>query len=229
MRRMLVVLAPLAIATLLAVGNLTVIHANRGTAATLQSDFDERLVASVESPIALSFGPDGSSQALYYTTYANGGEVRRITYVQGANRAPHAAVSASPSYGDVPLEVGFDGSGSNDPDLGDGVTSYRWNFGDGSPAVETTTPTLSHKYTEAGTYTATLTVRDETGAEDTATARVDAGNRPPEPAISFPTQDYRFKVGERIVLRGSAADPEDGQLADDAGWDHLQLRLLVRW
>src|SRR5829696_10419046 len=100
-------------------------------------------------PIAMAFGPHGSSQALYYTTYANGGEVHRVTYVQGANRAPHAAVSASPSSGDVPLEVSFDGSDSNDPDFGDAMTSYLWNFGDGSPAVETTTSAAKHTYTEA--------------------------------------------------------------------------------
>ena len=174
-------------------------------------------------PIAMSFGPHGSGQALYYTTYANGGEVHRITYVQGANRAPHAAVGASPSSGGIPLEVGFDGSDSNDPDFEDAVTSYLWNFGDGSPAVETTTSTASHTYTEAGTYTATLTVRDESGAEDTAAVRIDAGNHPPEPTISSPTQDQLFKVGERIVLRGSATDPEDGQLADGAlGWQVVQ-------
>jgi PKD repeat protein len=171
----------------------------------------------------MSFGPHGSSQALYYTTYANGGEVRRITYVQGANRAPHAAVSASPSSGDVPLQVRFDGSESNDADFEDAVTSYLWNFGDGSPEVETTTSTVDHTYTEAGTYTATLTVRDKSGAEDTATVRVDAGNHPPEPTISSPTQDQLFKVGERIVLRGSATDPEDGRLADGAlSWQVLQ-------
>jgi glucose/arabinose dehydrogenase/PKD repeat protein len=174
-------------------------------------------------PIAMTFGPHDSSQALYYTTYANGGEVHRITYVQGANRAPHAAVSASPSSGDVPLEVSFDGSDSNDPDFGDAVTSYLWNFGDGSPAVETTTSTANHTYTGAGTYTATLTVRDNSGAEDTATVRIDAGNHPPEPTISSPTQNQLFKVGEKIVLRGSATDPQDGQLADGAlSWQVVQ-------
>ena len=143
--------------------------------------------------------------------------------VQGANRAPRAAVSASPSFGDVPLEVSFDGSGSSDPDFGDAVTSYLWNFGDGSPDVETTTSTANHTYTGAGTYTATLTVRDESGAEDTATVRVDAGNQPPEPTISSPTQDQLFKVGEKIVLRGSATDPQDGQLADGAlSWQVFQ-------
>ena len=32
-------------------------------------------------PVAMAFGPYGSGQALYYATYANGGEVRRITYL----------------------------------------------------------------------------------------------------------------------------------------------------
>jgi glucose/arabinose dehydrogenase len=32
-------------------------------------------------PVALRFGPHGTSQALYYTTYSNGGRVRRIAFV----------------------------------------------------------------------------------------------------------------------------------------------------
>ena len=36
----------------------------------------------------MAFGPHGSGQALYYTTYANGGEVRRIAYAEPANRPP---------------------------------------------------------------------------------------------------------------------------------------------
>ena len=32
-------------------------------------------------PISMDFGPFGSRKALYYTTFANGGEVRRIVYV----------------------------------------------------------------------------------------------------------------------------------------------------
>ena len=173
-------------------------------------------------PIAMAFGPYGSSQALYYTTYANGGEVHRITEA-GANRAPHAVLSVNPDYGDVPLTVNFDGSGSTDPDSGDSPTAYRWDFGDDSPAVETTTPNVTHTYAQAGTHTATLTVRDTNGAEDTARVRIYAGNVPPEPTISSPAQDKLFAVGEKIVLRGSATDPEDGELPDSAlSWEVVQ-------
>jgi hypothetical protein len=35
-------------------------------------------------PIAMSFGPYETGEALYYTTFANGGEIRRIAYTAGS-------------------------------------------------------------------------------------------------------------------------------------------------
>jgi PKD repeat protein len=51
----------------------------------------------------------------------------------------------------------FDGSASGD---NVGVTSYLWDFGDGSNA---TTATATHVYAHAGAYAAKLTVRDAAG------------------------------------------------------------------
>jgi hypothetical protein len=39
--------------------------------------------ANLGGPTSMTFGPYGQSKALYYTTYANGGEVRRISYAGG--------------------------------------------------------------------------------------------------------------------------------------------------
>jgi hypothetical protein len=36
-------------------------------------------VSNLGNPVHLAFGPYGNQQALYYTTFANGGEVRRIS------------------------------------------------------------------------------------------------------------------------------------------------------
>ena len=47
--------------------------------------------------VAMSFGPFASSEALYYTTFANGGEVRRLAYTALLNRAPIARASATPT------------------------------------------------------------------------------------------------------------------------------------
>lgn len=48
------------------------------------------------------------------------------------------------------------------------IVSYTWNFGDGSPAVTVTTPTVQHTYTTAGTYTVQLTTTDINGCQDMA-------------------------------------------------------------
>jgi PKD repeat protein len=195
-----------------------------------QTDFVTGL--GENSAVAMTFGPHQGGQALYYTTYGgNGpgsggisGEVRRIAYTGNANRPPTAAVTANPTSGPLPLEVRFDGSGSSDPDSGDTLTSYRWDFGDGSPTQTTTTPTTSHTYSTEGTYTASLRVQDNHGAlSEAATVRIDAGNEAPTPQIESPSAGLLFRVGQKITLSGSATDPEDGQLAGSSfEWEVLQ-------
>ena len=160
------------------------------------------------SAVHLTFGPYKGSQALYYTSYADGGAVRRIAYGGPGNRAPQAALSATPTSGQAPLTVRFDASGSRDPE--GGALLYRWAFGDGGAADG---KSVSHTYKASGAYTATLTVRDPQGAEGKATLRISVGNTPPEARITAPSKDARFGVGEKIVLRGEATDAEDGALS----------------
>jgi len=84
--------------------------------------------------------------------------------------APTAALAATPTSGNAPLQVAFDGSGSSDPDQGDAVASYRFDFGDGSAAVTQSTPTVAHTYESAGSYVATLVAVDGHGKESTNSA-----------------------------------------------------------
>src|SRR5437763_7300975 len=102
------------------------------------------------SATGMQFGPLGTGRALYYTSYLNGGELRRIVFTGPANRAPAAVVAAAPTSGPLPLAVSFDGSASSDPD-GDALT-YDWDFGDGSAHSSAQKP--SHLYDNAGTFTA---------------------------------------------------------------------------
>ena len=162
----------------------------------------------VSSATDLYFGRDASGTALYYTSYANGGEVRRIRYAGSANRRPTAALTANPTAGYPPLAVTFDGRASSDPD-GDPLT-HSWDFGDGTPAGSG--PAVNHTYGRNGTYTATLRVADTRGASASASVRIDVGNTPPNPVIVSPTPDQRFAVGDLVVLRGRATDSEDGEL-----------------
>ncbi|MGH9160620.1 MAG: PKD domain-containing protein, partial [Vicinamibacteraceae bacterium] len=152
-------------------------------------------------------------QGLYYTTLRGGGEVRVITFEEGANRAPTAAAAATPRSGEPPLDVLLDATASTDPD-GDRL-SFEWDFGDGTPRQSGAR--LNHTYTNAGTYTAEVTVRDASH-ESRASVRIDVGNKPPWPTIVSPTSDFRFSVGETVVLKGYAWDREDARLVSDLRW-----------
>jgi len=91
------------------------------------------------------------------------------------NNAPTAVLNASPTTGRPPLTANFDGSGSFDPDTApppDTIASYRFDFGDGSPAITQSTPTISHRYGRAGNYAARLTVTDSRGLQSANTATV---------------------------------------------------------
>jgi len=179
------------------------------------ADFATNLGGS--SATSLGFGPFGNGQALYYTTYEAGGQVRRISYsAGGANNAPVAVAAATPLSGPVPLTIDFDGSGSGDPDAGDTLTWF-WDFGDGSPVVPSASPLASHTYTSPGTFTVTLRVRDdELAFSPPATLTVQPGNEPPAPVILAPAEGELFTVGQAFSLTGTATDPEDGTLPDGA-------------
>ena len=189
-----------------------------GTGGYARSDFITGLGSS--SAVHLAFGPHGADRALYYTSYAGGGQVRRV-YHTAANGVPTASLTASPTSGPVPLDVSFDGSGSRDPE-GQALT-YLWDFGDGA-TLETTGPTTSHTYSTAGTYTATLRVRDSAGATSSAVSRtIQAGNTAPSATISSPASGSTFRVGQTITLTGSATDAQDGSLAASRlSWEVLR-------
>jgi PKD repeat protein len=164
------------------------------------------------SATSLAFGPYGTTQALYYTTYAAGGQVRRIAYALPGNNPPVAVASGTPLTGPVPLTVTFSAAGSVDPDPGDTLT-YFWTFGDGSPEQSTTTLTVQHTYVAAGTYTTTLRVRDDKLAFSApATLLVQPGNTPPVAAIQSPAPGAEFTVGQSITLTGTGTDAQDGAL-----------------
>jgi glucose/arabinose dehydrogenase len=149
-------------------------------------------------PIAMDFGPYRTAdRALYYTTFAGGGEVRRIVHT-GGNLAPVAAADTTGANYGTSLTMNFDGSGSRDPD-GDTPLTYVWNFGDSSAPTETTDPTLNHTYPEPGKFTVRLTVKDNLGKESASDAvAVYPGDTPPRPVIVSPTVGTTFRVGGTV-------------------------------
>lgn len=181
-----------------------------GKVMTLTGGTSTDLATGLGGAVHLEFGPSGSTQALYYTTFVNGGEIHRISYTGTANRTPVAALTASPSSGAAPLTTTLNGSGSSDPD-GDALT-YLWTFGDGSPNATTSTPTLAHTYA-AGTWTVSLQARDPAGAVSApVSVTISSGNTAPVATIASPAAGATFSVGETFRLDGSATDAQDGTL-----------------
>ncbi|HLY83645.1 MAG TPA: PKD domain-containing protein [Acidimicrobiales bacterium] len=78
------------------------------------------------------------------------------------DQAPTAAFNVTPGL--AGHASGFDASPSSVPN--GSIARYDWVFGDGG-TTSTTTPTTSHVYGAAGTYTAALTVTDTAGTSTT--------------------------------------------------------------
>ncbi|MBD3866969.1 MAG: S8 family serine peptidase [Acidobacteria bacterium] len=96
---------------------------------------------------------------------------------------PPVADPGGPYKGRAFKAITFDGSGSFDPDaaeLSDYVSTYVWDFGDGS-VVSTSTPTTTHIYGAGNNdYVVTLTVKDRyriSGDPVTTTCRIRGGGR----------------------------------------------------
>ena len=128
-------------------------------------------------PVDLKIGPGGD---LFYVDMDDG-TVHRITYA-AANQPPTAVVTASPTNGPVPLTVGFDGTGSSDPE--GKPLSYSWDLNGDGTFGDATGSTASYTYTTAGVYHPSLRVTDDQGATDTSVGhrhgrehRADRGHR----------------------------------------------------
>ena len=137
---------------------------------TLQpnGDFDkmESFMSSTKfnSPIDMETGPDGR---IYILEYGSGwfsknpdAGLARIDYNRG-NRPPEITrVTASKTYGKVPLPVLF-AVDAKDPE-NDKMT-YRWNLGNGVTR-KTAAPKLNYTYLKKGKYTVTVDVKDDQDA-----------------------------------------------------------------
>jgi PKD repeat protein len=119
-----------------------------------------------------------------------------------ANNPPVATVTATPTTGEPPLAVSFDGTGSRDPD-GDAL-SYAWDLDGDGAHDDATGSRASWTYGTAGTYTASLRVSDARGASDTKSVTISVGQ--PKATIATPSTSLRWAVGDTISFSGSAVD-----------------------
>ena len=163
--------------------------------------------SGLSGPTHLRFGPYGDTQALYYLSIFDG-EVRRIVSTS-ANSEPTASFRYTPDG----TRVSFDGAASRDGDAADEIATWSWDFGDGSPVVETTGPAVSHTYATVGEKTVTLTVTDSRGlASEPVSRTVHSGEHAPSVAFTQPAADALFSVDDPFTVAVTATDEEDGDL-----------------
>lgn len=91
--------------------------------------------------------------------------------------SPPTAAFTAPASAQTGQSVTFDAS-SSQPASGAQIADYHWSFGDGQ-TDDTQSATDTHTYTSPGTYTVTLTVRDnDTQSSTAATQQITVSNPP---------------------------------------------------
>ena len=167
----------------------------------------EDFIEDAGGPVAFASSSNGDIH--YISIYS--GEIRKIVYTGTNNRAPIAKASATVTQGDAPLEVGFTGSESSDPD--DDELTYYWDFGDGGTSTD---PDLAHIYENDTDTIATLTVTDPSGMTSTQSIRIVVGNDAPTSVILGPENESVYTPNQTVALHGVGFDDEDGVLPESA-------------
>lgn len=116
-----------------------------------------------------SSSQSGSYSATFTATNAQSGSATTAITVLSSNQPPIAALTVVPATGNAPLAATADASGSTDPD--GSITSYRFDFGDGTIVGPQSGATATHTYA-AGNWSASVLVTDSGGGTATATASV---------------------------------------------------------
>lgn len=121
---------------------------------------------------------------------------------------PNAAFTYSPSNPGIGESVSFSSSGTTDPD-GD-FMRYKWDFGDGSSLDYDSETEVSHSYSSPGSYTVTMTARDDANIQgsydqtDSASKTVSVTDQTAPTTIGSPT--YGSTTGTDPLIEGYLED-----------------------
>jgi PKD repeat protein len=129
------------------------------TSPTWQHTYTQAGVFAAEVTVSDSGGGTGTSPAVNIN-------------VAAPSQPPTAALTATPNTGTAPMTVTLDAAGSSDPNSGGAIKQYAFNFGDGTAQVVQKTPTVSHHYTTAANYVASVIVTDKEGGTASASVPV---------------------------------------------------------
>ena len=103
------------------------------------------------------------------------------------------------------------------PASGHGISSYAWNFGDGSTTQTTTGPTVTKTYSKVGTYVVTVTVTDDLG--QTASVSLQFTIVGSGVTASFTSSPTDPKTTTTVQFNGVASTASAGATITEWNWD----------
>jgi len=127
-----------------------------------------------------------------------------ITVTQ--NTVPVARFTATPTQGEIPLEVIFNASASVDTD--GSISSYKWSFGDGEGQVGVK---VTHTYHDTGEYMVRLTVMDDKNGAGSATETIQTTHTLPVAILTAVPVSGIAPL--RVEFDGSASWDPDGYIS----------------
>lgn len=168
------------------------------------------------APIEMEFAPNGDLYLLEYgTVWFKGNDDARLIRIEynAGNRTPIVAAAVDKPAGALPLSVKLSSAGTMD--LDEDSLRYVWTIRRQGDTVlrRMIEPNPTFTFTQAGRYTASLTVMDPHGAFSTAAVQIVAGNEPPNVDIDLVGSNQSFffpGIPVRYAVR--VTDREDGSL-----------------
>ncbi len=131
-----------------------------------QWDFDSNgTVDAFGAEAGYAYDEIGNYTATLTVIDSEGNEGTSTIAVEVEDQGVLAVLTADKTDGTIPVTVDFDASGSTYQD--GSISSYKWNFGDGSKE-KLGNSSISHKYTGIGAFTATVTVIGSDNEQATA-------------------------------------------------------------
>jgi len=142
----------------------------------------------------------------------------------GGSTAPTAVFTYSPEYGSISTLFSFDASECHDDEDPIESLQVRWDWeNDGSwDSGYSSVKTATHQFTQIGTYTVKMEVKDTQGLVDFVTHNVNVtdigGNTPPAAIFTF-TPTYGTTSTMFLFDGSQSYDNEDSQASLQVRWD----------
>lgn len=177
-------------------------------------------------PIRLPPDPTPGQYSVYVLGQSSPAVISSATTsftVQSTNGIPpQASFAYWPANATIHATVSFDASSSSPEGYNDVITSYVWNFGDGTPNYVSTgnppDPTATHTFTPANQYVVTLNVTNNEGLWSTTSKPITIG------AGYGPTANFTWtpQIGAKnqtISFDASGSTPGDYSTLTNYTWN----------